>query len=237
VGFLLTKRVRYIEGIHTITRNLSLLEPLGITEVKPELKIWLTKEDRVFSESFLHEHNVSDNELLIGFHPGSLLIKRWPSDNFASLGNILMKDYGAKILVVGGPDEFNLAEEISKFMEQKPMIASGYCTIRQTAALIEACDLFISNDSGLMHIATAVETPVIALFGSSGYQKFRFGPYGDRNVTMTKNLPCSYPCFPRLLNQECKTKECLEMITVREVLEKIEEKLAQKNKAAKSKFS
>jgi lipopolysaccharide heptosyltransferase II len=219
VGFLLTKRVRYPEMIHTIHRNLKLLEVIGgkVSKAKPFLPI--TDGEEEFARLFLKKHRLLGHTL-IGFHPGSHPIKRWPIEKFASLGERLAQD-DFKVLVFGGKDEIDLARRLYGLMRVKPVLATGELSLKQTATLIKACKILVTNDSGLMHIATAVGTPTVALFGPSGYQRLKFEPYGKENMVLTKDSPCAYPCIPRILGEDCKTKECLDSITVEEVYEVI----------------
>jgi ADP-heptose:LPS heptosyltransferase len=102
-------------------------------------------------------------------------------------------------------------------MRKKPVIVAGDTDIRTTAMLIKKCALFISNDSGLMHIATAVKTPVIAIFGPTLWWKNH--PWGKENLVIRKNLSCS-PCY-NYSTIKCRNIRCLETITVGEVFGKV----------------
>jgi heptosyltransferase-2 len=131
-------------------------------------EIHLTEEEKEFGQRIIRE-KLSGKELAVGIHPGSskkLSYKRWPVEYFAELVDCLYCDYDLQPILFGGPDEQTLAQNIKAHLKTSKVVSLvGILDIRHTAACIAACDYFISNDSGLMHIAAAVRTPQIALFG------------------------------------------------------------------------
>ena len=161
-------------------------------------------------------------DLIIGIHPGSGIFqagfRRWAPERFARVADRLIKTYNAQVIIFGGKQEISLAERVASLMKKNPIIAAGKTTLGETAALIERCNLFITNDSGLMHIACAVKTPVVAIFGPTDYRKT--GPYSINSAIIRKNLPCS-PCYQRG-KVKCKELDCFKLITVEEVLEAAE---------------
>jgi ADP-heptose:LPS heptosyltransferase len=102
-------------------------------------------------------------------------------------------------------------------MNSNPILMAGKTTLTQAAALIEKCRLFISNDSGLMHVACAVHTPVIGLYGPTNHIKI--GPYSDSSIIIRRGLDCS-PCYKRE-KVKCKRLDCLKFITVDDVFEAV----------------
>ncbi|MBN2225167.1 MAG: glycosyltransferase family 9 protein [Deltaproteobacteria bacterium] len=145
--------------------------------------------DRLFSDG-----RIGDDEIVITFHPGSQEMRRWPKDCFAALGDKLVDSHHARIILLGGPDERRLCRDISKQMKSKPIIAAGLLTLKETAEVIGRSDLFVGNDSGPMHIATAVSTPCVGLFGPTDNVKSR--PWGRRGKTATirSRMECA-PCY------------------------------------------
>jgi ADP-heptose:LPS heptosyltransferase len=113
--------------------------------------------------------------------------------------------------------EIELAAQISGLMKKNPIVIAGKTTIAQTANLIERCRLVVSNDSGLMHLAAAVGTNIVALFGPGDYN--RVGPYGDSNkfVVVTKKVGCA-PCY----KVKCEDHKCMKNITVDDVFQAVE---------------
>ena len=130
-------------------------------------------------------------------------------------------------MVLGGPDEVEIAARLERLVGDGERLVNlaGLTTIHESAALIERCDLFLGNDSGPMHVATAVGTPVVAVFGPSNSRAW--GPYTPPGETgphtvVARDLPCM-PCFYRVhslgLREGCGTRPCLTMLSPERVLE------------------
>lgn len=229
-GWLYSQQVPIIEKKHEIEYNLDLVRALGLTIRRANEKmpfIQITPLEDELANDFLVKNHVSAKDLLIGVHPGSGLsigsAKRWSREKFATLCDYILTIPKAKVIVFGGPEERYAAEEMAKFMRKKPVIVAGDTNIRMTAALIKRSSLFISNDSGLMHLATAVKTPVLAIFGPTLWWKNY--PWGKDNVIIRKEMACS-PCY-NYQQIQCKTLKCLEMIKVEEAWQKVKEMLKQ----------
>ncbi len=181
-----------------------------VEDKKPEL--WVSHEEKGFTEKFLEEKNIADNDILIGINPGSdRLTRRWDSDRWAEISDLLSDKYGAKIIIFGGKNDIGLANEIYSLMKKKPIIATGQTTIGQLIALLEKCNMFITTDSGPMHIAGALEIPMIVLFGPGDDVLSR--PYGNKFKIIKKAVSCS-PCY----KEECESMECMKGISVEDVL-------------------
>ena len=117
-------------------------------------------------------------ERLIAVHPGSggfIPSRRWPAERFAQVADALAERYAAQIVLVGGPGEEALAEAVAGQMQARPLNLAGKTTIKQLAALLARCVLFVGGDSGVMHVAVAAGAPVIALFGPTNENAW--GPY------------------------------------------------------------
>jgi heptosyltransferase-2 len=149
--------------------------------------------------------------------------KRWLPDRFAEVANWFMKDTNGSVVIFGGRDESGIAQEIEKSAwiqepERRELTAhsllnlAGNTSLRDLISLISECNLFLGNDSGPMHIAYAVGTPLVALFGST--EPNLTGPLGEGNAVIKHVLPCS-PCFERT----CKADDlrCMDEITSDEV--------------------
>jgi len=183
---------------HYAENNVELLKFVGISAGNeiPEMKLWLTKDDIAAADTFLIEHNIKTENLLIGIHPGGnqWIMKRWQKEKFASLIDEFHSEYpDARFLIFGGPDEESLKNEITNLViNTKPLVVSSM-SLRSTAALIEKCNLFIGNDSSLMHIAAAVKTPVVGIFGPTS--PIATGPYSKKSKVVT-NSQCELNCRP-----------------------------------------
>jgi heptosyltransferase-2 len=196
MNFLHGQTVLEDDERHNVEENLALLRLLGIEATPPvALEIYLSKEDQTWARSWLRKHHLA-GELLIGFHAGTAEFKnqarrRWPVERFAALGDKMTEQMGARILIFGGPEEKFLKQDLRDRMSPPGLIVSG-TTMRQTAALIEHCDLFISNDSALMHTAAAMKVPCVVIFGPTN-PKWVY-PYGTSYRLVRLDLDCS-PCF------------------------------------------
>ena len=243
-GFLLTRApepTRKLLMEHQVNYYLHLIERLpdsaelddiGTYIIKhkrvsgPEARmalVWVvTQEEKEEARKFLKENKVKSVDRLIGINPGATYgpAKRWFPRSFADVAVKLIDKYSAKILLFGTAQEEEITDEISRYMREKCVNASGKTTLRQLGALLSMCELLITNDSGAMHIATAVKTPVVAIFGST--DPVRTGPWGERHTVLYRKLNCS-PCFAR----KCPHGHyrCFKEIQVREVLLAVEEKL------------
>jgi heptosyltransferase-2 len=170
------------------------------------------------SLSLLDQLGVDRNELLVGVHPGAAYgeTKRWFPDRFAAVLARLHVP-GRRFLLFGGPGEEPLAEEISMKVDHLPINLVGKTTVVEALGLISQCDLFMSNDSGLMHVAASLGIPQVALFGSTDPQKT--APLNERAVVIhPKGIECT-PCFKPSCSLDL---ECMKAITVDEVCEAAE---------------
>ena len=162
---------------------------------------------------------------LIAMHPGSggySTARRWAPERFAQLADILFHDTGGQLILLGGPEETELHRHIFELMQSDMPVRSfaGKGNIRVAAAILEQADLFIGNDSGLMHLATAVGTPTVAIFGltnSDAWGPYTGGHSFSQAVVVKLDLPCM-PCFYRgheLGTPEgCMTRDCLTLLEV-----------------------
>ena len=215
------------ELLHVVENNLNLLKFFDVTypENPPSLSMQLSDEDHNSANSWL-EKNIEKNKLIIGFHPGTAIFKnhinrRWAPENFANLALKLIEKLDAQVLIFGGPEEKELREKIcSHAHNSKQLISVEGTTLRQSAALIQKCNAMVSNDSSLMHISAAVQTPVVSLFGYTN--PVFVHPWKVKHKVVSKNLLCS-PCFyysPKAAKCYAKKDfECVKSITVDEVFE------------------
>jgi len=216
---------------HNVSENLALLHLLGVPATQATtLDLYLTPEDRAWAQDWLAEKCLDGIRPLIGFHAGTAEFKnqarrRWAREKFARLGDLLVQELGAQILIFGGPDEEALKKDIGERMTNPGMIVSN-STMCQTAALIERCDLFVSNDSALMHTAAAMRVPCVVVFGPTN-PKWVY-PFGTRYRIVRLNLDCS-PCFyysVRPLSCRRGDYACIDRIEVGEVMGGVRELLS-----------
>lgn len=215
------RRTQEILQTHRIYYYRKLIDFLGEGRSSPSLKIILREEDQRWADHLLKSLEIPEGGCLIGINPGATygLAKCWYPDRFAELGKRLFEKWQARILFLGKEDERPIIHEILPHLGTQGIDLAGKTGLLQLAAILERCHLLVTNDTGTMHIATAVGTPVVALFGPTNPKVT--GPWGEKNVVVKKEVSCS-PCS----NRVCPTDHrCMKLITVDEVEEIIDIKL------------
>jgi heptosyltransferase-2 len=226
--WFLTNLVPYDETAHEVERNLSLLKEAGQdypARVLP--KLYPSKEDSGQVDIILASLNLTGSERLIAVAPGTIWnTKRWLAERFAGLAGRLAKD-SWNVLLIGGAEDSDLCNEIRlNAASANVHTLAGKLTVTQSAELSRRCRLLVSNDSAPMHLAVAVGTPVVAIFGAT-VPEFGFAPIGVYDsVIETKGLACR-PCSIHGTN-ECpiKTFDCMKSIAVDDVMQRVNNILA-----------
>ncbi|MBI2424589.1 MAG: glycosyltransferase [Candidatus Hydrogenedentes bacterium] len=213
---------------HEVLHNLDIIRQLGWEGDTPDMEFPCDEGTGV---------KLGFNGNLIGIHCGAsgsahMQKKKWPLEYWSSLLDMLPESY--QVVLCGGPDECQDAECVIAGLSRRPLGTvhnfAGKLDVRATAGLIRDCRLFISNDSGLMHVAAAMKTPVLAIFGPTMPSKN--APWGDSatNRYLQSDIPCC-PCYvadPKAL-MACGEQVCLAQITPEIVLAKANEMLAHKS--------
>lgn len=218
--FLLTKKIPHLkqEGKkHEVEYTLDALRFIGIDSSDKALYVTVRKKDLEKAGRMLDEYHVGRGVPMIAINPGaSSASKRWPAASFALLCDNLAKTFRARIVIVADAANAEFAETIAKGMRHEPVNLAGKTTVGELAALLSKCSLFISNDSGPVHIACALKVPVISIFGRNepGLSPRRWAPTYKRSAVLHKDTGCS-PC----LADNCKENfKCLQAITPEEIL-------------------
>jgi lipopolysaccharide heptosyltransferase II len=189
-----------IAGTHGISNS-------PVFPIREDESLWAYDQVRRFSP---------DHEDLIGIHPGaSGDYKIWPLENFIKLSQNLIDKHRKKIIIFGDKNEQKLGRRIEAALGRNVLDLTGRTSLGQTAAVMSHCSLILCNDSGPMHLASAVGTPVLALFFSTHFVET--GPYGVNHLVMHPMLDC----FPCQGTASCTDKKCLKMIPVDAVEELI----------------
>lgn len=189
----LTDRVTYQIGKHEIERNLSLLAFDGELPDRNLPELYPGEKEFAVVEKFMQQSGIKPADEIVCLAAGSVwATKRWPPERFAELAELLIRNEKVKIILIGGKDDFQLAEKIMSLTSVKPVNACGKLSLLESAALISKARLVISNDSAPTHMAVAMRVPVIAIFGST-VPEFGFYPYGDDNTVIRKFVYCQ-PC-------------------------------------------
>jgi len=204
---------------HALERYLDLIAQLGVSVDPFVLKYSVPAESLEKAKKLLTENGFFSHPLVV-IHPmAKWPTKQWPLENFARLANALMPKEASVVLTGSGQDR----EALKKIQEQtqypqKVLNLAGQTSLIELAGLFYLSDLVLTTDTGPMHLAAAVKAPLIALFGPTA--PWRTGPYGNGHVVLRKAIACS-PCFKK----KCDTMECMNSLSVEEVLEAIKDKL------------
>jgi len=219
-GFLLTKRIAHVgrDTLHRIDYYLNVIEKAGLKVEDRYLEFFIDDTDVKFVDEFLNKKSITKDDFLVAINPGgNWLPKRWPQAHWAILADKLITEFGAKVIITGSYTDIPTAQKIRGLMEEKPIIASGVFNLKQLGALCKRLDLFITADTGPLHIANATGTKrIIALFGPTSTQIT--GPYPLKNTAiLSKDVGCKIPCY--VVN--CKDNRCMKAVTPEDVIEKI----------------
>lgn len=158
----------------------------------------VTEEEGSLASKMLDAHGISEEEFMIGIHPGAAYgsAKRWLPERFAAVADQVVERFHAKAVIFGGPLETDIAEAVREAMLAPSLVLAGKTSLREMMALMTKCRLFISNDSGPMHVASSLGVPVVSIFGPT--DPTRTSPGG----TQTQILQNKVDCAP------CKAREC-----------------------------
>jgi lipopolysaccharide heptosyltransferase II len=229
-SFIFNLPVGMREDEHETRRYLDLVEAIGARAVEPsQVKpfMHLAAEDREFADTFINSQDRPGS--IIGIQPGTsptMRWKQWPIDRYRKLLERLTEEQReAPIILFGAANEAEMIRELAEGLSGKIIIAAGKTTIKQVAALIERCALLVCNDSGLMHVAVAVGTPVVAIYGPTDLR--RTAPLGESHTVVRHDLPCS-PCFKLegdAAVKDCPHHDCLNSITADEVFYQLKSKV------------
>ncbi len=228
-GLLCSVKVRNAESKHSVDLNLDLLRPLGVkaglkpisTEADRTPEMFLSSEDREYADCVFRSGGLTSRSPIMGMFPGAgWPHKCWPAERFAIIGDLAAREYDAGVVIFAGPGEEDIVDDVARQMSAPAVLVKDRMTLRQLGAMIEQCDLFLSNDTGPMHISVAVNTATIGLFGPGDHVRFR--PIGEKHAMIRKDLQCS-PC--KHLTRGCADNICMKMISVEEVWEAARERL------------
>ncbi len=239
-GFLLSNAVPVEQDRpdkHQIHYYLDLVKAIGVSQPLIQPFIRLSDKERKWASMQISSHFKTDSGPVVGINPGASYgsAKRWLPERFAEVIISVISDLGGKIILFGGPDELEIADEIITAINRikirnkiqstgsSIMVMAGKTDLLELASLIAECDVFLSNDSGPMHMASALCVPVVAIFGST--DSTATGPYGNCTRVISKNLNCS-PCIKR----ECPegNLECMTAVSSEEVFEAVRDILPKK---------
>ena len=198
------------------------------------LDFFLKEDEKENAASILKKYDISKNDLLVSMAPGggmnpreNVLAKRWSPEGFREVAESIINDFKGRVIILGSSDDRLIAEEIVDNISPKPVNLCGLMTLRQSAALIRASNLLITNDSAPHHIAVALGIPSITIFGPTMPETF-IPEYGrDKHLYVKSKLDCS-PCYKGLF-PGCREPKCMEYVSAKEVISLIKNILINRN--------
>jgi heptosyltransferase-2 len=198
---------------------LDLVEAVGgkVAGCVPE--VFLSDNELQWASTTLASKGIKPDELTIAVHPGAFYpSQRWPAERFGMLTRRILERHEAKVLLLGSRDEKDLVKKVKHIAGKGARDFSGL-TLREFMVLVSRCNLFIGNNSGPLHIASALKVPTVSMIGPTVTPLWL--PYGKNDVVIHKRLPCS-PCNRAV----CKDHTCMETIMVDEVFEAVQSQIA-----------
>ena len=214
-GLLLTHRVHRTEEIrkvHQIDYYLEMVKALGCVSADREMRL-PTRINIQDARNILQKYIPETNKSIIGIAPGATYgpAKRWFPERFAAVADKLSESFPMQGILLGSKADWETAEEVRKAARTKLINLAGKTSLREAIHLISQCRLFISNDSGLMHISGALNIPTVAIFGSTN--PITTSPAGNKTTIVHQNVSCS-PC----LEETCPTDfRCMKLVSVENV--------------------
>lgn len=190
--------------LHNCEENIRIVSALGakIPASLPGMSLHISDEDNTFAQTWITKHIFNSASGILGIHAGSAIVKnqinkRWLPEHYAELCANASSELGMTILLFGGPEEIGLNEQISALIQKSNPDATVEIvqapSLTKSLAIMKRCTVFISNDSGLMHCAAALQLPMIAIFGYTSH--VHTAPWNNPHaVVARRDLSCS-PCF------------------------------------------
>ena len=201
---------------HAVDRYLEVARFLGAHPVSKMFVFPSGPEDGMRAEALLAEAGVRPGDPIVALNPSARWpTKLWGEERFARLGETVARRFGARILVIGALSDLPLASRLAALMNPAPFVVAGRTDLKLLIALLKRIDLLVTLDSGPMHLAAALGTPLVALFGPTDPRLN--GPYGSDGTVLRVPLPCS-PCLKR----RCQIREkqlCMRSISKEEAAE------------------
>jgi ADP-heptose:LPS heptosyltransferase len=224
LGLVPALRVPAVRGIHDVVQNLRLLEAIGIDPgpTRPP-RFEVTEPDRRAAEALLRDAGLETGDAPIAVHAGSArtilaAAKRWPAESYTQLIASLEAQFGPRIVLLEGPDEAGVGEEISRHLgDTRLRLVRLGGSLGVAAAVLEKSALYAGSDSGLAHLAAAVGKPAVTIFAPADPE--RVCPFGCRDLVVqapSRGQHCS-PCLEYPWNSAHPKVRCREPYCVRDV--------------------
>ena len=187
-------------------RNLDVLKLLGVNSTDTAMHMPVSDADRAFAGRFLETEGL-DGVRAVAFCPATTWAnKHWIAEGWSGVADLLYERHGVRTVILGSKADLALANRIADGARVRPIISAGQTTLKQAGAIMERCAAVIGVDTGLLHMAVALDRPAVGLFGASAWRCFL---KRDNFVWVAKQFPCS-PCQR---HPTCKNVDCMQAIT------------------------
>ncbi|GJM25000.1 MAG: lipopolysaccharide heptosyltransferase I [Phycisphaerae bacterium] len=211
---------------HAVEHNYRVAEALGFTRVKPTIDLAITDEERSRARAILDGIGIAEGTAFAAILPSARWeTKQWLPERFSELIDRIAKDRGMQSVVMGAPDERELCGRIVNQCASSPVDISGTTNLRELAAIIEKAAVVICHDSGPMHLAAALDRPMVSILGPTN--PLRTGPYGHQESVVRRELDCS-PCYLKRHSQCRYDHSCMKGLEVEPVYVRLGAMLDQK---------
>ena len=222
-GFFLNVKIpeSYPGRKHDMEYDLDIVRSLGASTENARLEFDISKRDAEFADNLLRSRGIRPGDIIAGISPGALFpSRRWPLENFIEVGKTLL-DAGYKVIIMGTRDEGYFKDEFEKSARGSDFISIvGETNMRQFAALIKRCAVYLVNDTGAMHMAASTSVNMIAIIGPGDIENYDPRKVSANAAVFYKKTVCS-PCEKIF----CSSLECLRVIKPQEVADKCLEML------------
>jgi heptosyltransferase II len=200
-------------GVHQTNHYLSLVRALGWRGEPGEPSLHAAAEEREAAALLLEREGVRPGRRIVGLAPGAAFgpAKRWPPERFAAAADRAAGAWDADVVILGSAGDRESCRAVASAMHRRPLDFCGRTGLGRAVALIASCDLFLTNDSGLMHVASALDVPTVAVFGST--DAAATGPMGSRSRVVRNPVSCA-PCLRKVCPEDYR---CLTGVSVDDV--------------------
>lgn len=225
--FLFHQRVERNPRLHDVERNLSVLQAFGVApqDCQRTIDMPVSPATQNAVDEKLRGLGVDDSEPIVGVSPGSVwATKRWSPGGFAALIRLVREKHGCRVLLFGGSDDAKVVEQVQRQCAHAATSLVGRIGLRELAAAISRCRVFVTNDSGPMHVAVARRVPTVAVFCATT-PDLGFYPYASNAIVVQRDLACR-PCASHG-GRRCPlgTEDCIRQISPETVMQAVEKLL------------
>jgi heptosyltransferase-1 len=191
-------------------RNLNLLRLVGVNSTDTAMHMPITEHDRAFVTAFFSETGLDGHKTVALCPATTWANKHWVTERWSEVADLLADKYGVRSVIMGSKANAELAARIADGARAKPVLSVGRTSLKQAGAIMERCDAVIGVDTGLLHMAVALDRPTVGLFGASAFHCFT----RKSNFVWVYN---EFECSPCYRHPTCKNVDCMRSISAEDV--------------------